>query len=110
MTRNIKGAPSLTSSVNLKPREVLLQQGTIGGAEFLGKVTAIRARENGGQFLQGEQVGIEWIDEGVDRVLQIAALNVVIALGEDSALFGADEDRFDIAAGQRAGAQVFANE
>lgn len=65
---------------------------------LLGKEALVGAGEDGGEFLQAQEAGIERVDETLDGAGEVVALEL-LAIVEHGALFGAGEDAFDIAAG-----------
>src|SRR5262245_19896391 len=92
-----------------EPGEILEQKGAVGGLVLRGEKAFVGAGEDGCQFLKMQQIGIERIYKGVDRLFQVGALNVVIARVEHGTLLGALEDGLDVAAGQWPGAEVLAD-
>lgn len=78
-------------------------------AVSLREETAVGTSEDGGEFLQREEIGVERIDEGINGVAEVGELDVGVAQREDGALFGADENRLDVAAGEGARAELAAD-
>src|SRR5438874_8481686 len=71
-----------SSRAQFEPGEILKQERAVSVAILLGEKTLIGAGEDGGQFLQFQQVGIERIDEGIDGFFEVFALDIVIAFGQ----------------------------
>ncbi len=80
-----------------------------GGTIFFREEAAVGTGEDGGEFLKCEEVGVERVDEGINGVAQIGELDIGVAQREDGALFGPDENCFDVAAGEGARAEFGAD-
>ena len=75
------------AGAQLQPRELLHQRRAIGIAVAVRQIAAVRTGEDGGQLLQREQLRVEGVDKGIHRFLEVAQLNVVVALGHVSQAF-----------------------
>src|SRR6266446_8220611 len=64
------------TSTELQPRELLHQRPAVRITVAVRQIAAIRAGENGGQFLQREQLRVEGVDKRIHRFLEVAQLNV----------------------------------
>ena len=100
---------SPASRAEFDAREFFQQETAIEGLVTPGEKATVGAGEHRGKFLEAQQVRIERVDERVDRFLKISELDVIITFGKNSALTRSDKDRFDIAAGERPGAQLLTN-
>ena len=59
---------------------------------MLGQIALVRAGQDGGQLLQGEQLRVKRINERTHCLLQVGTLDVLVPFGQHGLFFGANED------------------
>ena len=83
---------SAVAGAEFEAGEVFEELGAIAFEIVLRQIPLVRAGQDSGQFLQGEQFRVERIDEGVHGLLQIGALDVIVSPGQHGPFFGANQD------------------